>query len=223
LGVVALCTLRAAPQKESAAVRQMLSSIVATVLALTARQAAADNFPGLYVGGAIGQGRISDGVNSASYAPYAGTGPGEFKENHSAFKGLIGIRPISLVGAELEYVDLGHADGTLFAQPAAASMKGAAAFGMLYLPVPIIDVYLKAGAARLQSRLNAVVPFLDPPPLCAICAFPRFEQDRTNTGFAAGGGMQYKFGALAVRAEYERFTAAGEHPNLVSLGLTWSF
>jgi hypothetical protein len=36
-------------------------------------------------------------------------------------------------------------------------------------------------------------------------------------------GAQYKFGSLAVRAEFERFNAAGEHPSLLTLGLTWSF
>ena len=32
-----------------------------------------------------------------------------------------------------------------------------------------------------------------------------------------------KFGAWAVRAEYERFNAAGGNPTLVSLGIMWIF
>jgi hypothetical protein len=47
--------------------------------------------------------------------------------------------------------------------------------------------------------------------------------NRSDTSFAAGVGAQVKFGSLALRAEYERFDAAGENPSLVSLGLTWSF
>jgi len=47
--------------------------------------------------------------------------------------------------------------------------------------------------------------------------------DRTNTGFAAGAGAQFKLGSWAVRAEYERFNAAGANPSLVSLGVTWTF
>jgi hypothetical protein len=35
--------------------------------------------------------------------------------------------------------------------------------------------------------------------------------------------VQWTFGAWALRAEYERFTALGEHPSLVSVGATWSF
>lgn len=208
--------------------RQFFASIfVAVLLVLTARLAAADNLPGLYVGGAIGQGQVSVSAYSASYASRVSgsgvaAGTDELKDNHPAFKAIVGIRPISLIGAELEYVDLGHVHETLFNYPADASMKGAAAFGLLYLPVPVVDVYLKAGAARLQSSLNAAVPYRAPPPLCDICQFPRFEQDRTTTGLAAAAGIQYKFGSLAVRGEYERFNAAGEHPNLVSLALTWS-
>ncbi len=33
-------------------------------------------------------------------------------------------------------------------------MSGAAAFGMLYLPVPVVSVYAKAGLARLQATSN---------------------------------------------------------------------
>ena len=55
-------------------------------------------------------------------------------------------------------------------------------------------------------------------PNCAL-----FRLDRTNTSFAAGAGAQYKLGAFAVRAEYERFNAAGGNPSLISLGFTWTF
>jgi opacity protein-like surface antigen len=207
-------------RKGSATVRHFLSPLLAAaLLVLPARHAAADNLLGLYVGGAIGQAQVSASVNGASFAPFASDAIGEFKANHLAFKIIAGIRPIALIGAEVEYIDLGHPAGSLFDYPANAATKGAAAFGVLYLPVPVVDIYLKAGAARLQNSLSGVVPYL---PLCAICAPPRFDQDRTNAGFAAGAGLQYKFGAWAVRAEYERYNAAGEHPNLMSLGLTWS-
>jgi hypothetical protein len=38
-----------------------------------------------------------------------------------------------------------------------------------------------------------------------------------------GGGAQYKLGPMALRAEYERFSADGTHPTLISVGVTWSF
>jgi opacity protein-like surface antigen len=196
--------------------------IVAAIVAfaLPGKKATAEDSLGMYVGGAIGQAQVSAYADSASFAPIGSGGTGEFSERHAAFKALVGFRPISFFGAELEYVDFGHPSGSLFDYPADSSLKGAAAFGLLFLPLPIIDIYLKAGAARLQSTLSGVVPYL---PLCAGCAPPRFEQNRTDTAFAAGAGARYKFGSWAVRAEYERFNAAGEYPSVVWLGLTWTF
>jgi opacity protein-like surface antigen len=49
------------------------------------------------------------------------------------------------------------------------------------------------------------------------------QHDTTNTGFAAGAGVQYKLRSWAVRAEYERFNADGAHPSLLSLGIAWTF
>jgi opacity protein-like surface antigen len=102
------------------------------------------------------------------------------------------------------------------------SEKGADAFGVIHLSVPLVDVFVKAGLARLQSTLTSVKGGVG---TCTIaspnCAL--FRLDRTNTGFAAGAGAQVKFGSWAVRAEYERFNAAGGNPSLVSLGLTWTF
>ena len=40
---------------------------------------------------------------------------------------------------------------------------------------------------------------------------------------AAGAGVQWKFGHWAIRSEYERFTALGEHPSLISVAATWWF
>lgn len=45
----------------------------------------------------------------------------------------------------------------------------------------------------------------------------------TETTFAAGAGVQWKFGHWAIRSEYERFTALGEHPSLISVAATWWF
>ena len=85
-----------------------------------------------------------------------------------------------------------------------------------------IQERVKAGLARLQSTLNSirvgVGSCTTTDPNCAL-----FRLDRTNTSFAAGAGAQVKFGPWAVRAEYERFNAAGGNPSLVSLGLTWTF
>jgi len=190
-----------------------LAPIVTFVIAVvpTGRAIAADLL-GLYVGGAVGQSQVEANAPSV----------GDFKENHSAFKVIAGIRPIPLIGAELSYIDFGHPSGDINAVSSNVSEKGADAFAVLYLPVPVVDVFVKAGLARLQSTLNSanggVGTCTITKPNCAL-----FRLDRTNTNFAAGAGVQMKFGSWAVRAEYERFNAAGGNPSLVSLGLTWTF
>lgn len=105
------------------------------------------------------------------------------------------------------------------------SQKGEAVFAMLYLPVPVIDVYLKAGIARLTTRLSIRTNFVScVSPLQSIGMAPvSGSLDTTETAFAAGAGAQWKLGDWAVRAEYERFSSLGQHPDLVTLGVTRSF
>jgi opacity protein-like surface antigen len=186
--------------------------IFAAALFQTPHTFAADLL-GLYIGGSVGQSQVEANVPSV----------GDFKENHSAFKVMVGIRPISLIGAELSYIDFGHPSGNINVAPSNVSEKGADAFAVLYLPVPVVDVFVKAGLARLQSTINSADR------IGVACAMgvrncvPLFRLDSTNTSFAAGAGAQFKLSAWAVRAEYERFNAAGGNPSLVSLGVTWTF
>ncbi len=177
--------------------------------------AVADNLLGLYVGGAVGQSRVETDL---------------FNETHLGFKVMLGIRPIPLFGAELAYIDLGHPSGPVYPEPYGdVSMKGGSAFGVLHLPVPVLDVFLKAGVSVLDTKQRGVPPNItySCPPAYPRCPLPvplrPFEGDSTDTGFAAGAGAQYKIGAWAVRAEYERFNAAGGNPSLLSAGITWSF
>jgi hypothetical protein len=89
-------------------------------------------------------------------------------------------------------------------------MKGASALEVLYVPIPVIDLYAKAGVARIQSNVTGSAPaFLVCIPEIPCETFP-FHAHRTNTSLAAGAGAQFKFGRWAVRGEYERFNAAGE-------------
>jgi hypothetical protein len=69
-----------------------------TVFTLQSTQARADDPLGFYVGGAVGQARVDASLPNAD----------QFREDHSAFKIMAGLRPIPVLGAELEYVDFGH-------------------------------------------------------------------------------------------------------------------
>jgi opacity protein-like surface antigen len=172
---------------------------------------------GFYGGGAIGQANLE-----ASMPTFSTT---TFEYNHSAYQLIVGVRPISLLGAEASYIDFGHPHYKSSANAAVATdleLKGSAAFGVLYLPVPVIDLYLKAGVSSLRSQFNGTAFLPGPCPItmpnCGVV-----HQNQTDTGFAAGAGVQVKFGSLAARAEYERFTAAGTHPDMITLGLIWKF
>jgi hypothetical protein len=117
-----------------------LASVALLWLAVPGAQAT--DPAGLYVGGAFGQARVN--ASNPFWGPFSG--------NHSAFKIIAGLRPIPVFGAELAYADFGHPDrGLDGCFPSDVTMKGAAAFGMFYFPVPVVDVYVKGGLARLQS------------------------------------------------------------------------
>jgi hypothetical protein len=183
--------------------------------------AVAEDLLGLYVGGAIGQSRVEATASAVSADIFPVTYTENFDKTHAAFKVMLGARPIPLVGVEIDYIDFGEPSGSLFGNPADVSIKGATAFGVFYLPVPVVDVYLKAGVARLESTVNGSI--------CSPCACDfqicrsSFQLNRTNTSGAGGVGTQYRFGSWAVRAEYERFNAAGGNPSLLSAGVIWSF
>jgi opacity protein-like surface antigen len=185
------------------------SSLASLALLLPLSGAQAANPVGLYAGGAFGQARVDASLPNAA----------QFSENHSTYKIMVGVRPIGVLGAELAYVDFGHpghSNGTLVSDVA---MKGETAFGMFYFPVPVVDVYAKAGLARLQSTAGVGFACL---PICLLA--PQFPTvSRTNTSWAGGAGVQLKLGAAGIRAEYERFNAAGGNPYLLSLGATWTF
>lgn len=182
-------------------------------------KAVAADSSGLYVGAAIGESHVESSTSLVLGDLFPTTQTEEIDKRHAAFKVMLGARPISWVGAEIDYIDFGKPGGTLFGYPAYVSLKGPAALGVLYLPVPVVDLYLKAGIARLESTVNGSACS---PCQCAICTFT-FQTNRTNTSGTAGVGIQYRIGSWAVRAEYERFNAAGGKPSLLSAGVIWSF
>ena len=199
------------------------AAVIALMLAALSDTASAAVLD-LYLGGSLGQGQVNATSGGEVPAP-----TDHFSENHVAFKLLAGVRPLSLIGAEVEYIDFGRPNGSLGAAPAIVTIKGPAAFAVLYLPVPIVDVFVKAGAARMRTTVNGNAYEECPAYLSSNGSGPDcppsvpFRISRTETSVAGGAGVQYKSGAFAVRGEYERFTTAGAHPRLLSIGATWTF
>lgn len=183
--------------------------------ALVALPATAADLIGLYVGGGIGQSQVK------ADAPTGAGDSSSFRENHSAYKLIAGIRPLSPFGVEVAYLDLGHPNGNLAGFPADVGTKGTAAFAVLYLlPVPILDVYAKAGIARLQTTVSGT---LQGPCTPGCLPGSPYRLDSTTTSYAVGAGVQVKLGAWAVRGEYEAFDTKVGRPGLATLGVTWTF
>ncbi|HXZ59300.1 MAG TPA: outer membrane beta-barrel protein [Steroidobacteraceae bacterium] len=190
----------------------------AALLACAADGARADDLLGFYFGAAFGKATLD-----ASTGLVTG-----FGEHSSAYQILAGWRPIPELAAEFQYLDFGHSGGTSIYPNSdvpltnSASRKGVGAFGILYLPTPIVDFYLKGGFAKLHTKAQTIVgtcpkggvcpPLSSPPPI-----------DETGVGVAGGGGVMYRFRRIELRAEYERFAAHGGNPYMVTGGLTWTF
>ena len=140
-----------------------------------------------------------------------------------------GWRPIEMLGAEIEYVDLGsrsnaiaYAEGGV-QQYVSASAAAAFAVGYLPQPLPYLDFYGKLGVASL--RIEARQPFVCPPGAYCPASYltPPAYSDSSRARFAYGAGVQAKFGAEVVRLEYQGFSSSGGDQSLLSLDVAFNF
>jgi hypothetical protein len=171
----------------------------AGVLACAMAPAHAVGVPGVdvYMGVGIGQ---SDADLSAS-----DLGVTSFDKSDLGWKVFLGGRFASVLGAELSYLDFGKPSGG----GADVKYKALAGFGMFYLPLPlpILDIYAKAGVARLDSNLHVNTSSFS----------------TKDTKLAYGAGVQLKFGSFAIRGEYEKFKVADVKPSMLSVSFSKSF
>ncbi len=149
---------------------------------------------GFYLGAALGQ--SESGLRDSNF---------NFKDRDQGYKLIAGIRVLSLLAVEINYVDL----GTSSVGGAQAKTKAADGFAMVFLPIPLVDVYGKLGYVSWKTDASA-------PTLASF--------RRTGSDLAYGAGVQVHFGSLSARLEYEAFDAptAGK-PTFLSLGATYTF
>lgn len=172
------------------------------MLALAAATAHADA-PALYVGAGVTQARLDNIFESGH----------DLDLHNTAWKAFAGFRPISPIAIEADYMDLGSRTRRFgFGSDAHADAKAFAAYavGFLPLPLPLLDIYGKAGAARweLNGHTN--------PSLFAL--------DDHGTDFAWGAGAQLHFGQLGARLEYEQFNVRNtDGVKAVTLGVSFNF
>jgi len=158
----------------------------------------------VYAGASVGQSTVK-------------ADPIAFNQHDTGWKVLVGIRPVALLGAEIAYTDFGHpnySQGVPGGFNASAHASSTEALGIVYLPIPVplLDVYGKAGVARLNYGASSSSG-------CLACVF--LNTDYKETRVAYGAGAQLKFNRLAVRVEYERVSASNGDPSLLSVGITW--
>ena len=188
------------------------------LLAAAAGSAHADDLLGFYLGGTDGKATVDASTGLVS----------GFGVHSSAYTIIAGWRPIPELSAELQYFDFGHSSGTSVYRNSnvpltnSASRKGEGAFGILYLPTPIVDFYMKAGLAKLHTTATTIVGTCPKGGVCPPLSNP-LPVDSTGVGVAGGGGVMYRFRSIELRAEYERFAALGGNPYLVTGGFTWTF
>jgi hypothetical protein len=192
-------------------------AIVGTAACCAGTVALAANPAGFYVGAGVGESNLRNG--GYGYDNYYG-----YHDDSTAWKLIAGVRPIAPIGLEAEYLDFGRADnnpdyyyGGDYYNGNHTYAKAGAVFGVGYLPVPLpfLDVYGKAGVARLEQTSTT---YYDNNYQSGF-----YRNDDWSTNFAYGVGVQGKWSGLAVRAEYERISASGNDPDALTVSATWTF
>ena len=159
-----------------------MRELVFMMTLMLAAHAAEAGATGLYVGAGITKAQV-DNIFAAG-----------LNINNTDWKVFAGLRPISPLALEANYLYLGNETRSVSGSNAHADAKAFAAYavGFLPLPVPMLDLYGKAGLARWQLSGTTTSPAL-------------FAASDRGTEFAWGAGAQLHFGNLAGRLEYERF------------------
>jgi opacity protein-like surface antigen len=81
-------------------------------------------------------------------------------------------------------------------------------FVLVFLPLPVIDVYGKAGLVSWKTDASA----------------PGLSLSSSGSDFALGAGLQFHLGSLAVRLEYEALNVSElAQPTILTLGATYTF
>jgi len=186
--------------------RIRISSAALLMLVATTGVARADDLVGFYAGGGIGQSNVKDGTIG-------------FNEHDFGWQLTAGLRPIRVFGVELDYMDLGKPSSNIGQLHVATEARAAAAFAMLYLPLPerTFDVYGKAGVARIQNSVSAsgeCVSFNS----CQLLDF-----SSSGSQFAWGVGGQVNWNNWSFRLEYEGFNATGGSQALINVGVLYTF
>lgn len=187
---------------------------MAVTAACLASPAFADDLVGAYVGGGVGLARVEAGTQGLT------PGSANFDRTHLGYRIDFGVRPgVAPLALELEYLDLGEPHLAANTWPGLlsgkVSQRGEGLFLLYYLPIPIVQLYAKAGGSRITTHAGFTY--------CGVATCQIYSLNPTNNAFAFGAGLQWTLGHWAVRGEYEHFNAGGGTPSLLTIGVDWTF
>ena len=205
-------------------ISKALGAVLAIAVCGASGAAFADNPVGFYVGAGVGESQIR---SDDSYYGY----PGYYNDYQFAWQGIIGVRPIRMLGLEATYIDFGQPyrhngryDFNVSGSDSHPTAPALFAVGYLPLPMPFIDVFAKAGVARLSTN---VTDFAQQPCVAGgPCPYfiPTDRRQIIDTRFAYGAGVQSKFPfGLILRGEYERISSQFGDPDALMVSALWQF
>ena len=182
---------------------KILAAAVAAPLLIMASQAQAqtvDPPTGVYVGAGVTRSHF-DADNFTS---------DDIDNNDNSWKAILGFRMNRNFALEANYIDFGKASAPAFGTvgPYEVKAKGYSAYGVGLAPIGPVDLFLKAGIARLDAdgNIGAVL----------------FDDKKTE--FAYGAGLQLRLAQFAIRAEYEKYdTDVVGDLDLITVGFTYTF
>jgi hypothetical protein len=181
--------------------KQIAPYVLLLALGTTAStRALADDPLEFYVGAGAGQSHVRTDVQVIDPAG-AYNGPDyRFDGHHSAWKVIGGIRPVSALGVELQYVDFGNpgtgVSSTFLGALTGADAKAVTLFGFGYLPLPVrhLDVYGKLGLARLHATLIETSP--EPSCPASLTSFPCVQTTSNQSEWSTDVTREWPFAML---------------------------
>ena len=163
---------------------------------------------GIYIGAAIGEAVTDDTL-----------GLGEaYDDTDQLEKFIVGWRLMDWFAIEASYFDLGAVtlDQTV---PAAAPFRleqdGWDVSAMFLWEMSVVDLFAKGGVVNSDADLTQNV------------GGGQTSSVDEDTDFGWGVGVQFRLRKLATRIEWQKLSISNgarfDHPELVSLGITWTF
>jgi opacity protein-like surface antigen len=181
----------------------------------------------------VGAGVTSNNVDvSSTSLPGAGYNP--FPDiSGTSWQAFAGVRPISPIAFEVDYFEFGSATSTYDSplscvgsgacgSTAHSNAKAVAADAVWFLPIPLpmLDIYAKAGLARFKLERSGSMQSgggIANPGAPITTTYYSFPDD--STVLAWGAGLQLHLGMIGGRLEYEGLGKASTSVFALSLYL----